>query len=36
MQGLVTLLDPAHYALTEALWAELDAALGLRVAVGEP
>jgi 2'-5' RNA ligase len=30
MQGIVTLLDPAHYAATEALWTELAEALGLR------
>ncbi len=30
MQGIVTLLDPDHYAQTEALWAEMADALGLR------
>jgi hypothetical protein len=30
MQGIVTLLDARHTALTEAIWAELAGALGLR------
>ena len=30
MQGIVTLPDPAHYAATEAVWAELAEVLGLR------
>ena len=30
MPGIVTLLDPAHCAQTEARWAELEQALGLR------
>ncbi len=30
MEGLVSLLDPAHDALTRALWSELESALGLR------
>ena len=36
MQGIVTLLDPQHYALTEALWSELDEALGLRGVYATP
>jgi 2'-5' RNA ligase len=36
MQGIVTLLDPEHYALTEALWAELAEVLHLRGAYVTP
>ncbi len=36
MNGVVSLLDPEHYALTEALWAELAGALGLRGVYATP